>query len=66
MSPVKKGLLIFEILPMLVDYRILCVENAVEMAGGDINAEMGVQNAKNVSWMVLKSIFCTFSQNSIK
>ena len=42
MSPVKIRLLIFEILPMLVDCRILCVENIVEMAGGDINDEMGV------------------------
>ena len=30
----NKGLLIFLILPMLIDYRILWVRNTVEMAGG--------------------------------
>ena len=35
---VKIGLLIFEILPMLIDYRILWKANTVGMAGGDIYA----------------------------
>ena len=35
----KIGLLIFEILPMLIDYRILGMGNPVEIAGGDINRQ---------------------------
>ena len=36
---VKMGLLIFEILPMVIEYRILPMGNTVEMAGGDIDIE---------------------------
>ena len=33
-----KSYLIFKILPMLMEYRILLMGNTVEMAGGDINS----------------------------
>ena len=34
---VKMGFLVFEILPMLIEYRILQMGNTVKMTGGDIN-----------------------------
>ena len=34
------GLLIFKILPMLIEHRILRMGNTVEMAGGDIDSDL--------------------------